>query len=229
MPTTTTNSKPAKRTTASAVRTLAAKAAQKSHAGATRAESLIALILRRKQRITEDFFEIGEALREISRKKLFVPIGYESFDELLAKRGLMGPTQARKLIAIVDAYTRDQALALGLEKAFAVITYAAATPAREVPQLVLATGIGGKSVDALTAREITQRAEKIRAKKGPPENVTPAEREARAAASAWQAALRKGGLRSAIASVHHLHGELVAEVRVSITELERAVVKKRAR
>lgn len=85
-----------------------------------------------------------------------MPLGHESFEALLDARELLSCSQAHKLIAIVDAYTRDQALALGLEKAFAVIAYAAATPAHEVPQLVVATGINGTPLEKLSANDTVE-------------------------------------------------------------------------
>ncbi len=56
---------------ASAVRALVAEAEKKVVKGRARAEALLRLIERRKQRITEDFYDIGEARRELYRKALF--------------------------------------------------------------------------------------------------------------------------------------------------------------
>ncbi len=206
-----------------AVRSLRAEANKKSTAGASRAESLIALILRRKQRITEDFFEIGEALRELVRRKLYLPLGFDSFEALLDRRGLMGRTQAHKLIAVVDAYTRDQALALGLEKSFAVLTYAAATPAHEMPQLLVATGIEGRELAALSAKDIVRRAKKVRERAGRSRPVSAEEKHARTVASSWQAALRKSGLRDAVALVRHVEGHVLLEARVPLEQFEHVV------
>jgi hypothetical protein len=41
-----------------------------------RGHALLALIERRKDRITEDFYDIGEALRELLNNKLYVALGY---------------------------------------------------------------------------------------------------------------------------------------------------------
>ncbi|MEI8254762.1 MAG: hypothetical protein WCJ30_03735 [Deltaproteobacteria bacterium] len=217
---TTTTTRPRARSMRDAALSLRATANKKSAAGATRAESLVALILRRKQRITEDFFEIGEALHELARRKLYLSLGYDSFDALVEGRGLVGSTQARKLIAVVDAYTRDQALALGLEKSFAVLTYAAATPAHEMPQLLVALGIEGRPLTALSAKEIVRRAKKVRERAGKSKPVSDAEKHARAAAASWQATLRKSGLRDAVASVRHVEGQVLLEVRVPLEQFE---------
>src|SRR5262245_5423900 len=98
-----------------------------------RANALLALIERRKQRITEDFYDIGEALRELLRKELYRPLGHASFDALLVARKVMSPAQAYKLVALVDRIPRDEALALGQEKAYALVSYTAATPEADVP------------------------------------------------------------------------------------------------
>jgi hypothetical protein len=188
--------------------------------GAARAEALVALILRRKQRITEDFFDIGEALRELFYKKLYLSIGYPTFEVFIRDRKLFGETQARKLIAIVESFSREQALSLGLEKAFAVITYAAATPAHQVPQLVLASGISGTPVADLSIGDIAARAKSLRAKAGRTHVPTPAEKAARAAAKAFEAELRRWGLSDAVAHATRRDGKLIVEVRVAADVLE---------
>jgi hypothetical protein len=144
MATATMSPRPSASRRAPAVRALAATAKKKSTAGVAGAESLIALVLRRKQRITEDFFDIGKALRELFRHKLYLTLGYDPFEAMLESRRLLGATQGRKLIALVDAYTR--ALALGLEKTFAVIAYAAATPAHESAAVARRNGDRGEAV-----------------------------------------------------------------------------------
>jgi hypothetical protein len=60
------------------------------------------LIARRKQTITEAFYDIGEALREISRKKLYGALGFASFEKPFPATGsrerpsLRSPTASAK-------------------------------------------------------------------------------------------------------------------------------------
>jgi hypothetical protein len=67
-------------------------------------------------------------LKELKEKKLFVAIGYRTFDALLAARVPIGRSQAYKLIAIAERVTREQAISLGEEKAYAIARLVATTP-----------------------------------------------------------------------------------------------------
>jgi hypothetical protein len=66
-----------------------------------RGEALLAEIARRRTRIIEDFYDIGVALAEIEKKKLYVALGAPSFEELLRKQRVLGATQARRLLHVV--------------------------------------------------------------------------------------------------------------------------------
>ncbi len=178
----------------------AAKAA--ASAGARRAESLLALVARRKARIVEDFFDIGEALRELRDHKLFQTIGYSSFRAMLDARGVMSHTQAVKLIASAKNYEREQALSLGLEKAYALVRCTAATPAPDSPKFLSETGakIGKKPAGAATVRDIAKAAGAERrrreAKRPDPEAKAAAETE-----RAVRARLVKRAVREAAVAV----------------------------
>ncbi len=94
-----------------------------------RAEALLASIERRKARITEDFYGLGEELRELRDKKLYQKVyGFTSFDQFLEERAVYSPAQARKLIAITRGMSKKRALSLGVEKAYAAVALANATP-----------------------------------------------------------------------------------------------------
>src|SRR5688572_5563839 len=97
-----------------------------SEANRKRAESLLAEIARRLPGIAEHFYDIGKALLEIQKKKLFLALGYSSFSEMLAARNVMSPTQANKLIRIVSTLPRDKALSVGSEKAGLLVGYSEA-------------------------------------------------------------------------------------------------------
>ncbi len=152
-----------------------------------RATSMLALIERRKTRITEDFYDIGEALKEILDAKLYLSIGFESFDQMLEARKVMAHTQAFKLIRLVEGIPRDEALRLGQEKAYALVTYTAATPEDDVPAALVRRNaqIDGKPVSAMSMRELRAAATSARAATKRPE--TPA---AKAKAKADQAVVK---------------------------------------
>jgi hypothetical protein len=150
---------------------LAKTVAPKERAATRRAHALVALILRRKHRIMEDFYELGTALRELLEKKLYVALGHASFDELLEKHDLMGRTQAYKLIALVKGMTRDDALAFGQEKAYALARLLAATPEPDTVDSLRVTGVRvGKqrrSPADMSRREIESATRTLRKKRAP--------------------------------------------------------------
>jgi hypothetical protein len=167
--------------TARAVGTLASKAraasAKQAEAKRRRAEALLALVQRRKQHITEDFYDIGEALRELLRKKLYEPLGFASFDDLVRAHDLMSVEQARKLVALVEHMPREEALRLGQEKAYALVAYTLATPEPDVPaDLVRAdVKLGDKPLSEASVRDIKAAAAEAR-KKQPKKPLGEAER-----------------------------------------------------
>lgn len=84
-----------------------------STADKRRAEELLSVIGRRKQQISEAFYEIGLALRELQKRKLHVALGFSSFAAMLQARDVMSAAQAFKLIKLVASVPREQALAMG--------------------------------------------------------------------------------------------------------------------
>lgn len=173
-----------------------------STAAHTRAESLLAEIERRKQRIAEDFYDIGVNLRELSEKKLFGALGYPTFAAMLAERKVMSLSQAHRLIRIVRTLPRDKALAVGSEKAALLTGYSEATPEPDTPEWLLDEGKlpGGKRVADASTREIATALKEARAK-SKPRKKTPEETTAEADARKAQAALRKRGAKGATVEV----------------------------
>lgn len=144
-----------------------------STAAARRAEELLALITRRKARIAEDFYEIGTALREIKKKKLYAALGFRSFADLLAKRDVISARSADKLIEIVEAMPRAPALAVGSERAYALARLAAVTPELDSAELILAEGVKVKGrarkVDKLSTRQLEETIRAVRPRRADPE------------------------------------------------------------
>ena len=188
-----------------------------------RGTELLALIARRLERIEEDFFEIGAALKELKDRKLFVAIGYRNFDALLAARVPIGRSQAYKLIAIAGRVTREQALELGEEKAYAIARLVATTPEADTVDSVLENGVRvnghERSAKAMSRREIdaAKRTVASRSKK-----VDATERAAKRDGRAGQARLRKRRIGARINVVRE-GGVWWAIVRVPIEQLSSLV------
>ena len=177
---------------------LAATGALRKTAAQTRGEALLDLIARRRARIAEDFYDIGEALREILRKKLFLALGHSSFGALLDARKVMGRSQAAKLIAIVDAMPRRRALEVGTEKAYALTRLAAATAALDTVEQIATEGVAvgpkkRRSVEDLSAEDVKRLAKTL----AKPKSLSLAQRADAAQVRAAQASLRRAGWREA--------------------------------
>lgn len=186
-------------------------------ASARRAEELLELIARRKARILEDFYDLGSALKELLDRKLYAALGYASFDDLLAKRNVLGRTQAYKLIAVVRELPRARAVEIGQERAYALVTVAAATPEPDTAGSILTTGVKvrGKTRDVskLSKRDLEQVAKDVR-----PRKKSAAEKDAEGTARKAQKALRARKLRASV-TVEHAKGTWWATVRVPLDQL----------
>ncbi|MBI2393752.1 MAG: hypothetical protein HYV09_29540 [Deltaproteobacteria bacterium] len=200
----------------------AAKAA--APAAVKRAEELLSLIERRKARIAEDFFEIGQALLELQKKKLYVALGYPSFAAMLSGRDVMSVRTAEKLIEIAESVPRRRALELGAEKAYALSRLVAATPELDSIDSVLESGIqiGKKKqpVAGLSSRQIEETARAVRKTSGKRDA---REVEASKAARTLQAAARSAGARGALAVASRGKGGFQVELRVATEHVEALV------
>jgi len=189
-----------------------------------RAEELLAEIQKKKELVAESFVDIGDALLELDRKKLWAALGYNSLTHLLAARNVMGRSQAFKLMAVVRSLPRKQALALGAEKAYALIRYAHSSPTLERPTDVLAQGIvidgRRKPIDELTAKDIARQAQHATETKAT--RLDPARKTAHKAAVTVQKALAKRGVNATV-EVVRVEGEWVLDVRAAAEPLARAL------
>lgn len=126
MPKTSKKPKPALPTALAARATAAARTKTKRlHA---EARSLLALIGRRKKEITEAFYDIGQALARLKERDLVSALGRKTFAEVCSLDAGISVSVAERLVAIATTMTRQQALAMGQQKAMAMIALAAATP-----------------------------------------------------------------------------------------------------
>jgi hypothetical protein len=205
-----------------ALRSLRKQAAVATARLRRRGEELIAEVLRRKARVSREFYEIGMALGELAQARMYVALGYGSFGELLDDRSLFQRMHAHRLVAVARAFTRDQALGLGAEKAYALTRYVAATPADELASALVDAdaAIDGKRVSVISVRELAAAARAIRAE-GRGGQRDPEERAARAAARAAQARFRRQGARGAVASAVRHEGAWVVRIDVPVAHVGR--------
>jgi len=160
----------------SATRSAARSAASRR----ARANALLALVERRKPRIVDEFHEIGAALRELLEDRLHEALGHANFAELLEARAVMSLSSAKKLIAIAEHLSRDAAVQLGRERAYALVAYAAATPDAASAATIAARdgAIAGKRLSTSSKRDIEAA---TRSARGRGRASTPAEKARRAA------------------------------------------------
>jgi hypothetical protein len=122
------------------------------------AEELIARIERGKTGVAQAFYEMGRCLSELLDKKLYAALGFSSFEAMLEGRGLMGPSQAAKLIEVSSLFTKRDAARLGPEKAYALARHVARTKQKDDPAEYLLEGfpVGGRRrpINEVTVREI---------------------------------------------------------------------------
>ena len=123
------------------------------------ANELIDAIGRRKDEIARAFYDIGRSLAELHEKKLYAVLGYASFDEMLAARGLMSAQYARRLIQVARSFDREAAQRLGAEKAYALVRYVARTKETDDPAEYLLEGfpVAGRKrrpIDEVGVRDI---------------------------------------------------------------------------
>jgi len=144
-----------------------ALAARKGAADAARGEALLAVVAqsRPRGRSHARFYEAGAALREILESELYRALGAESFDGLLETRRVVGRTQAFKLIEIARAFTAEQAVKLGMEKAYALARYTKATPEDDDPGAIASSGkLGARKLATLGRRAIDEAAKAARSR-----------------------------------------------------------------
>jgi len=181
-------------------------AASKRERLATEARADISLIRARRERIVEDFYDIGEALVRLQRDGVAESIGYKRFADLCEAELEMSGQKAAQLIAIVKAMPREQARSLGQERASALLALAEATPEEDsAGSLALATLKlpSGKKLDLAkaTTRQIREAAKAVRQTRSDPTakkaRGTTTSAEDRATVAALEDALQRHGVKEA--------------------------------
>ena len=178
------------------------------------ARSLVAQIRRHLAMITELFFDIGEVLAVLRNNRMHLALGYGSFAELLERERLMSLSQASKLIVVAEKLPRENAMELGQERSFALISYArAAHPADGVQGLLTAGKVDGMPIQQVPVRQLVSLTRKLNSQR----RDTPTARrraDAEKQARSLQAALRKGGARGAVAVAVMRGGKVVFRVEL---------------
>jgi hypothetical protein len=206
----------------------ARNAAQKRARLAAEARADIDLIKHRRERIADDFYDIGEALVRLRRPGVPEALGHKSFGDLCEAELGMSATKASQLLAIVRAIPREQARSLGQERAAALLALAEATPESD-SATTLADSVlklpSGKPLDIATAsaRALNTAAREIRHTRAPakPRRGLTTTADERAAAAALQQSLRKLGVAEAKVSAvaRHGGGALVRIERIPLADL----------
>lgn len=165
--------------------------------------SLLAAIREHVVEIGARFYDIGVALQQIVDEKLYAVRRLRSLAALVKREKLMSPRQAMKLVAVARKVKREHALALGLEKTYALLGYTDATPAADSVAGLLEAGatVGGRAVRKASVRDIAAATKAARtdaqAQRPPTERAKANARIARALA----AGLRAAGLPKAAITV----------------------------
>ncbi|TAK22027.1 MAG: hypothetical protein EPO40_29030 [Myxococcaceae bacterium] len=187
-----------------------------------RLKALEALIRRRLVTVVESFYDVGEALSEVLRRKLYAAAEHASLEAWLGATKLLSVTQAMKLLAIVKHVPREQALAAGQERAYALIALASATPEPDSAAELIERGtVEGQPAAQAPVRAIVAAAKAQRAK-GPQTPAAKAKAKAEGAVERGvRAILRAGGVSATEVSV----GREEVRVVLSRAQVEKALAK----
>lgn len=134
---------------------------------------------------------------------------------MLTARRVMSSAQVFKLIKLVASVPREEALAMGQEKAFALVRYAAATPVIDTPKTLMESGTlpDGKPVADASVRDLQQAIHRVRNK---PRPRSPEAAEAQREAAQIQATLRRAGAKSAVVTARKSKGTFWIRVDVPL-------------
>lgn len=178
---------------------LAIRALRNTARNKKKGEALVLDIRKRSERMAEDAHAIGTSLRKLSEPSIYHALGYKTFVELVRGEKLMSKSQAYKLMAVADTYTKQQIKELGFEKAYALISYVEATPAPDLAvDLMRANArIGNKYIHSMSVKSLEEAARRVRRATGHSRGQRGPEKLARSTARKLQARLRKSGLKQA--------------------------------
>lgn len=158
--------------------------------------SLLSEVREHVREIGARFYDIGVALKQIVDEKLYAVRHHRSFAALVKAEKLMSPRQATKLVTVARKVRREHALALGLEKTYALLGYSDATPAADSVAGLLEAGgsVEGRAVKSLSLRQIEAATRGVKADAGAKRPSTAKAKADARMAKAVAAGLREGGL-----------------------------------
>jgi hypothetical protein len=202
---------------------------------AEEARADIDLVRRRKDEITERFYDMGEALVRLQRAGVAESIGHASFGELCEKELAISASKARQLVAIVRGVRRADAVKWGQDRAAALLALAEATPEPDSAALLSgaetrlpsgrALDVGKATTTALwdAARELRAARAQATTKRSRGLTTTP---EERAGAARLERALHDAGLPLArvIPVAKNRAGAQVRIERVPLAEIDKVRV-----
>jgi len=187
----------------------------------SRLASLLAEMGAHRRDMAARFHDLGAALREIKRAKLYTARDANSLAELLRAEGGVSPRQARKLMKVAEGMTAAQALPLGLERSYALLTHVEQAGGRGGlgPWLSGRRTIGGEPVARASRRAIEAATRALRAEQEGPRAPGAA---ARRAARANGATARR--VRQAMRASDWPTGDVTATAKRVVITLDRAAV-----
>lgn len=100
---------------------------------AAEGRDLVALVHRKRDVISEAFYDIGIALRRLGEREMLLALGVQTFPELCESKLALSATAGAQLVEIVTRMTREEAVAMGQAKATALVALAKATPGTDTP------------------------------------------------------------------------------------------------
>jgi hypothetical protein len=188
-----------------------------------RLSELLALVRRRLGEIGEAFYDIGDALQEVTGKELYRADGCVSFELWLKKHALMSDVQARKFIAISKGMSRENALHAGPERAYELVRLAAEDPAiKSADSLTRRDAtIDGKLVNSLTVSELAAIRRKRRKKAGAQPKESPDRRAHKRSAAALQKRLRAEGAEGVTVQALHQDKRWIVQIELNAADAER--------
>jgi|GEM_PF-471549 len=188
-----------------------------------RLRALEALIRRRLATVVDSFYDVGESLAEVLREKLYAAGGHASLEVWVQATKLLSVTQAMKLLAIAKHVPREQALAAGFERAYALIALASATPEPDSAAALIEGGtVAGVPAAQAPVRAIVAAAKAQRAQTGAQTPAAKAKAKADGAIERGvRALLRAGGVTAKEVRV----GRDAVTVVLSRAQVERALAK----
>lgn len=161
-------------------------------ARAKRGRALVAEIRGHLGTVGDHLLEVGQGLRVLLDEQLFRPLGYDTFEALLAGEQLGSRAQAFKLMGVAEVFAKVGIRDFGIERAAALIAYTRATPEDDDAAELFASDavIAGKHVRESAVEDLV-RARNARLATAPATAAQKAQRAAENAAAKRVAAAHK--------------------------------------